>query len=367
MYRPLLLLAALLYAPVAEATVITVGPGGSIAAAVNQANLDPTHSYTISIAAGTYVNPNIHVTRSMTLDAIVDGTVTLLGSADLPNQKGLVLADGVGTHLTVDGLTFQGAHISNSLGGNGAGIRDQTRGAGSGLTVTDSLFTGNQEGILTGGSNGLESVVIRNSKFLDNGNPTKSSGQEHGLYVNGAAFTSITGSEFCGQVDGGHNIKVRSLVTLIANTQSYEGTLGPGCTRAGTASRGIDIPNGGVLTMENVDLFQGAASQNSAMFEFGAEGLAYAVNRASLNGVDFVSTSGGTGIQWFGGTNPCTLNRVTFTGLTRAQSPAGCTVPIVTLAAAIDTVAEATPIFEPSSLLLLLGGLGWLAMFRRWV
>ena len=89
--------------------------------AVSRANLDGANSYTITIAPGTYVDPNLHVSRSMTLDAVTDGTVTLLGSSSLPNRKVLILADGIGTNLTVDGIRFQGAHISNLDGGNGAG------------------------------------------------------------------------------------------------------------------------------------------------------------------------------------------------------------------------------------------------------
>lgn len=377
MYRPLLLLAALLYAPVAEATVITVGPGGNyttIGAAVNHANLDrdPTHSYTISIASGVYANPNIHVTRSMTLDAVVDGGVVLLGSSDLPNQKALILTDGVGTSLTVDGLVFQGAHISNSLGGNGAGIRDQNSGVGSALNVTDSKFIGNQEGILTGGSGGKERIFLQHDKFLNNGNASKNTGQEHAIYINSAASVVIDSTSVCGQVGSGHNYKIRSLTSQISNSQSYEGVAGGGCSNPGNASRGIDIPNGGVFSMGNVDLYQGPYTGNSAMLEFGVEGLAYANNSATLTGVDFFNTrSSGTAIQWFGGSNPCTLNNVTFTGITTKQSPAGCTIPATgsTLAtvATVATVVEAIPVPEPSTLLLLLGGLGWLALYRRWL
>ncbi len=291
--------------------------------AVSRANLDGVNSYTIAISPGTYADPNLHVARSMTLDAVVDGTVTLLGSSSLPNRKGLILADGIGTHLTVDGIRFQGAHISNLDGGNGAGIRDQVSGAGSGLTITDSTFVGNQEGILTGGSNGLETVVIQRSKFQNNGNASKNTGQEHGIYVNSAASVVIDGSVFCGQVGQGHNIKVRSAATTITNTQSYEGTSGGGCTNAGNASRGIDIPNGGVASLVNVDLFQGAGSPNWGMLSFGVEGVRYAANSLTMRDVDFVSTRGGVGIQWAAGTSPCLYDPTTsFTGVA-VSSPVG--------------------------------------------
>jgi hypothetical protein len=89
----------------------------------------------------------------------------------------------------------------------------------------------------------------------------------------------------------------------------------------------VDISNGGVVTMAGVDLFQGGATGNSSMMEFGAEGLKYAANSLTITDSSFTSTSGGIGLQWFGHANPCTLSAVTFAGVTTPQTPAGsCTV-----------------------------------------
>ncbi len=361
------LVAAALFPAAANATPITlaVNTTATLRAAVARANLDGANSYTVALAAGTYVDPNLHVARSMILDAVVDGTVTLLGSSSLPNRKGLVLVDGVGTHLTVDGIRFQGAHISNLDGGNGAGIRDQVSGAGSGLTVTDSLFLNNQEGILTGGSVGLERVVIQRSAFRGNGNASKNTGQEHGIYVNSAASVVIDSSVFCGQVGQGHNIKVRSAATTITNTQSYEGSAGGGCTNAGNASRGVDIPNAGLASLANVDLYQGAASPNWGMLSFGVEGVRYAANSLTMRDVDFVSTRGGVAIQWAAGSAPCLYDPATsFTGVA-VSSPAGvCHDPPLGPAVADLTVGDPVAVPEPGSLALLAGALAGLAL--RW-
>ena len=48
--------------------------------------------------------------------------VLLQATVPLPNEKGIILADA---SLEVNGLTFEGAAIASSLGGNGAGVRDQ--------------------------------------------------------------------------------------------------------------------------------------------------------------------------------------------------------------------------------------------------
>lgn len=381
MYKPLLSAVALttgLYAGAASATLITlsVTPGSTLRAAVTTANADTNllNTYDLRLAPGTYLNdfaPTI--TRPMTIESTGGAAVTTLkATVPLPNSKGILHTIA---SLTVRGLTMTGAFISNALGGNGAAVRDQIGSSGSPkngtLRIEDSVIAGNQEGILTGGSGGQEQVVIRNTAFRNNGNASKNTGQEHGIYVNDAASLFIDRVVVCGQVGGGHNIKSRAAQTAISNSQLYEGVVGGGCTSPGNASRGLDVPNGGVLMTSNVDLYQGSASPNSAMVEFGAEGLKYPFNAALFSTTDFFNTrSGGIGIQWYAGASAlCYLSGVTFSGLTTQQSPAGCVPygPIAataTLAALDDATATAVP--EPGSLALLAGALiGFGVLGRR--
>jgi hypothetical protein len=322
-------IAAQAWATPVTLTVAQDGTGrfATIGAAADFANLHPLDFHEIVVAAGLYLNDFIAVTTPMAIVA-AGGPVTIEATVPLPTKNGRLTTTA---GLKIQGLTLTGAAIDNRDGGNGAAIRDLigtgTAPADGTLEVRDSIITGNQSGILTGGSKNHEHVIIHNTKFLDNGNSNDNNGQEHSLYVNDAAQVDITDSLFCGQIDQGHNIKLRSLVSNITNVQSYEGTLGPGCTRAGNASRGIDISNGGVVTMAGVDLFQGGATGNSSMMEFGAEGLKYAANSLTITDSSFTSTSGGIGLQWFGHANPCTLSAVTFAGVTTPQTPAGsCTV-----------------------------------------
>jgi hypothetical protein len=344
----------------AQAGLITVTvdqTGGAdyttLSAAVAAANADKNlaNTYHIQLAPGTYLNDYANIQRPMEIFGDGANSTVLQSTIALPNQKGIIHTIA---SLFVKGLTFTGAFIADALGGNGAGIRDQITGAGT-LRIEDSVFRGNQEGVLTGGSGNQEHVIVKNPKFLDNGNTNNNAGQEHGIYINDAASVAIDGSLFCGQKNGGHNIKLRSLTSMISNVQSYEGTAGPGCAGIGNASRGIDLPNGGVATLSNVDLFQGAASPNFSLLEFGAEGLKYAQNSLSLNDVAFTSTSGGVGIQWFAGATPCTFQDVTFSGVANQTTPAGvCRTGMIT------SPGSPTPVNEPGSLALLAAALGLL-------
>ncbi len=134
--------------------VLSVGPGGqyqAVSDAVSHADADttPGNYYDIQIMPGAYTNDFPYVTRPLTIEVdpnYAGQPVVLKATKNLPNEKGIILTVA---SLTVNGLTFTGAKISNSLGGNGAGIRDQNTGPAN-VIIQNTTFTGNQEGILTG-------------------------------------------------------------------------------------------------------------------------------------------------------------------------------------------------------------------------
>lgn len=338
---------------------LSVTPASTLAAAITTANADPLNSYTLTLAPGIYLNDFAPaITRPLT----IEGTgATLSATVEVPNQKGLLLTTA---SLFVRGLTIAGAFVSNALGGNAAGIRDQSTGPTT-LQLENVTLQGNQNGILTAGSANQEYVIVKNSTFRDNGNASANDGSEHALYVGDAASLSISGSTFCGTVGQGHNIKSRAAQTTITDTTSYEGVAGGPCASAGNASRGIDIPNGGVAYLENVNLLQGAGSPNSGMMEFGVEGIAYAVNSLTMQNVAFTSSIGGTALQWFGGTAPCTQTGVTFSGLAPTPCPAGTETPLPPITEPPIPEIPATDVPEPTPLAILSTALLAFAFFRR--
>jgi len=307
--------------------VLTVGPTGqysTIAVAVAAADADTNagHYYDIIVTPGTYINDFPDVTRAMTITANPNyaGQVVLDATEPLPSEKGIILTTA---SLTVNGLTFEGAEIDNSLGGNGAGIRDQNTGAGASLIVANSSFIGNQEGILTGDDT-TEAIQIIYSKFENNGNPDPDYFQ-HALYVNNAGSLTVNDSLFCGQLIG-HDIKSRAQVTIVANSQVYDGEADPaaGCG-AGSTSLGIDIPDGGLAEILKNQIIQGAATENYKMIDYGEEGLPYTSNGIVLYGNNFTNIGAPNPIALY---DPRCVGGVlldnTFVGVTTEVDPSGC-------------------------------------------
>ena len=180
--------------------------------------------------------------------------------------------------LTINGLTFENAAISGSLGGNGAGIRDQDANTSNDtLTVMNSTFINNQMGILT--ENGpTESTVLINNVFINNGNPDVNY-FGHAVYVGDSGWLTAIGNEVCG-TNIGHDIKSRASINVIENNTLYDGAADPNqpSCNVGSTSYALDLPNGGVALVANNTMIQGTGTENSTIFAYGEEGLIYSIN-----------------------------------------------------------------------------------------
>ncbi|HEY1930798.1 MAG TPA: right-handed parallel beta-helix repeat-containing protein [Acetobacteraceae bacterium] len=273
----LLMLAAV--AARADPITLYVGSGGgefaslSSAVASATAGYNAANTYTIDIDPGTYLNSATIVNIPLTIqnDNPTAGAVVLNDSADqgatptyaIPNLKGILVTNAA---VTVNGLTFEGAAVPVADGGNGAGIRAQ---AGN-LSVYNSSFIDDQDGILTNPDAAMN-VLIDNSVFDGNGNATgPDAGFTHAIYVGEDASLTVEDSTFNG-TQAGHDIKSRAASTTIADNYLDDGV-------TGTASYAIDVPNGGVATIEGNTIVQGTNTQNPAMIAYDAEHLAYTDN-----------------------------------------------------------------------------------------
>jgi hypothetical protein len=88
-----------------------------------------------------------------------------------PDGKAILTEGAPGSDVKIDGFAFTGAVVPD---GNGAGIRYE----GGSLTITNSHFHGNQNGIL-GAADPNGTITISQSEFDHNG--VDGSGQTHNI------------------------------------------------------------------------------------------------------------------------------------------------------------------------------------------
>ena len=202
---------------------------------------------------------------------------------DQQNGKGIWVLSGRNT--TVENMEFSGARVDDK---NGAGIRAD----GPDLTVCNSSFHDNENGILGGGNN----VLIEYSEFAYNGGCEPGFGCSHNMYISGDTnrFTLRYSTSHHAKI--GHAVKSRAKENRILYNRLMD-------ERTGTSSYIVDLPNGGLSYLVGNLLQQGPDTDNSTIVAYGAEGLSnpknelYFVNNTVANdfsGGVFVSTAGGT-------------------------------------------------------------------------
>jgi hypothetical protein len=150
-----------------------------------------------------------------------------------------------GNDITVRGLTF--AHARDSWH-TGAGILME----GGNLTVEDSQFLNNENGILAGGP---PTSVVRITHDLFRGNGSCQGACAHALYAGKRiARLEVVGCWFL-DTHVGHDIKSRAQATIVRDSRIEDGP-------TGTSSYLIELPDGGDGEIVNNVLRKGANSQN---------------------------------------------------------------------------------------------------------
>ncbi len=232
----------------------------------------------IFVDAGTYTNDFASVTTKVSLYA-VGGRVTMLATVPPPNEKGILVAE---TDLHIEGFTFQGVHIPDAEGHNGAGIRVDN----GNLSLVNCAFIDNQDGILTNAGQSI-SVSIDHSLFDGNGGDDgNGAGNIHAIYVGDVASFTMTNS-ISENTLVGHEVKSRAQVNTITNNTIISGV------GTGTGSYAIDLPNGGTSVIRNNTIIKGPNAENQNIIHFGGEGIPYAGSSLLVEGNLFSNTRDG--------------------------------------------------------------------------
>jgi len=205
----------------------------------------------VRIDPGVYADCGIWNAARLRIEATGPG-VRLVGKSCA--GKGIFVIQG--NDVTIRGISFEGATVPEH---NGAGIR----GGGNNLTVENSRFIDNENGILAGG--GPRSVLrVTGSTFIGNGACIGSCA--HGIYAGQPMFLLDIEDCVFQNTRTAHHIKSRARTTLIRRTRIEDGA-------AGTSSYLIDIPWGGNVLIANNQMQKGPASENrNVAITIGEEG-----------------------------------------------------------------------------------------------
>ncbi|MBR0649401.1 hypothetical protein GXW78_06985 [Roseomonas terrae] len=225
---------------------------------------------TIAVQAGTYYNDFADIKTDVTITG-VGGIANVVATQQPGNGKGIFVTN---SDVRIENMSFSGASVPD---GNGAGIRHQD----GNLTIVNSYFHDNQNGLLANSSDG--SITIENSEFSKNGS---GDGFTHNLYVNEIASLNISGSYFH-DASVGHQIKSRAQSTTITDTRIFDGADG-----GGTGSYSIDLPNGGKAVITDNVIQQSANSGNPAIVHFGGEGGPHAGSSLQISGNTVINEMG---------------------------------------------------------------------------
>ena len=251
-----------------RAAVWQVGPGFTYTSPSQVATL-VGNGDTVDIVAGVYPSDVAAWTADDLLLRGVGGLAHLESNGLAWGQKAIWVIQGDRT--TVEWIEFSECSVPDQ---NGAGIRQE----GLDLTVRRCYFHNNENGILAGEIH-PSTIRIEHSEFAYNG---YGDGYSHNLYI-GKVDSLIFRFNHSHHANMGHELKSRAHVNMIEyNRMSNEIT--------GTASREIDLPNGGQAYLIGNVIQQGVSGQNSNMVGFGLEGLInpgphrlYAVNNTLVN------------------------------------------------------------------------------------
>ncbi|MBL0174592.1 MAG: right-handed parallel beta-helix repeat-containing protein [Ignavibacteria bacterium] len=252
---PLAILAALLL-PLsrAQSTEWRVGPGRALTLP-SQAAAQVRDGDTVSIDAAEYVDCATWTRHNLLLRGVG-------GFAHVRDKScgGKAIWIVQGRNTVIENIEFSGATVVDK---NGAGIRQE----GTNLLVRRCFFHDNENGILSG-ADPASTIIVDSSEFADNG---YGDGYSHNMYIGhvGAFFLRHSLTH---RAKVGHNVKSRANEThILYNRISNEAT--------GTASRDIDVPNGGILVVLGNVIQHGPQTQNSNLCGYGLEGLTNPLHR----------------------------------------------------------------------------------------
>lgn len=203
----------------------------------------------VEIAPGTYNDCAVWRANNLTLRGR-DGNARPHLRDTVCQEKAIWVISG--TNTVVENVEFSGMA---SKWKNGAGIRHQ----GKNLTVRNVFFHDGEQGILGGGIEPDDNILIEKSEFARLGKE----GYAHSVYFGTAQSVTLRRNYFHDCTDFGHCVKSRALRNIIECNVI--------ASLQGKNSHELDLPNGGHAEVRRNVIQQGPKSANNRMITFATE------------------------------------------------------------------------------------------------
>jgi hypothetical protein len=272
LFIPLLIVAVVISS--SDARKLLVGPSRTYKTPCDAAGAALSGD-TVEIDTGTYIDQACIWSASNTVIRGVSQFAHLKPPAVISNGKAILVISGNNT--VVENIEFSDAKVTDN---NGAGIRQE----GKDVTIRHCYFHDCEDGIL--GGNG--SVLIEYSEFFHNG---FGDGYTHNMYIS-ACDTFTLRYCFTHASNEGHTVKSRAFRNYIMYNRI--------ASEDDSTSYEINLPNAGTSFIIGNLIEQGPNTHNSAIIDYGSEGLAghdsalYVVNNTIVNDLgrgSFISVS----------------------------------------------------------------------------
>lgn len=223
----------------------------------------------VVLRGGVYKNQEAFINHPLTIRGYPGERAIIRGTQRIRNRRGFLVARA---DLTLEGIVLEGARAPSR---NGAGIRWE---AGD-LTVRDTDFVDNENGILSAVNHRSGTLLIERSRFIGNGTCEGAAGCAHGIYISGSTvLVVIRDSEFRNTNHGNH-IQSRALVTHVIDSTFDDGD--------SPTSYSISLNDGGVGIITGNTIIQGPNAENEHSIRLGDEGYLL------VEGNRFVNRAGG--------------------------------------------------------------------------
>lgn len=184
--------------------------------------------------------------------------------------KGVLVPQADG--CVVSDLSLTGASISQTDGGNAAGVRYDSPFGG---TLTRVEIFGCQNGILGGGG---PTLSVSECHFHDNGSGIAGT---HEIYVNAGPLATFTDNVIVTGAGATHALKSRAGHTVV-NGGTYTGSSDPTALIGGSV---MDFPDGGPVEVTGAVIVVSAGAQMVAALGYAMEGGNNGVSPVNLTNV----------------------------------------------------------------------------------